>query len=155
MPIAMVMMLSLEIFPVFPVWHVSPTFPIWFSLLHMAVLCGGRSLFPLDLLPHFPLSPFPFPLSPFPFPFPKGHKQIVGSKDENHNQIEVVTYTAVNNRCAIVFQTGGFVFSVAPFFLGGGGGGAGKHQIVGGGWVGHRGGFPVKDLVWTTAGGGG
>ena len=68
MPIAMVMMLSLEMFTVFPVWHISPTFPIWFSVLHMAFLCGGRSIFPLFLVPHFPLSPFPFPLSPFPFP---------------------------------------------------------------------------------------
>ena len=62
MLIAMVMMLSLEMFP------------IWFSVLHMAFLCGGRSIFPLFLVPHFPLSPFPFPLSPFPFPlspFPK------------------------------------------------------------------------------------
>ena len=123
MPIAMVMMLSLEMFPVFPVWHISPTFPIWFSVLHMAFLCGGRSTFPLFLLPHFPLSPFPFPLSPFPFP--KVHKQIVGSNNQNQNQIEVVTYIAANNRCAIVFQTGGSVFSVAPFLLGGGGGGGG------------------------------
>ena len=45
------------------------------------------------------------------------------------------------------------MFSMAPFFLGGGGG---KHLIVGGGdgWV-RGGGFPVKNLVWTTAGGGG
>ena len=44
------------------------------------------------------------------------------------------------------------MFSVAPFLLGGGE--AGKHPIVGGGgWVG--GGFPVKNLVWTMAGGGG
>ena len=128
MPIAMVMMLSPEMFPVFPVWHISPTFPIWFSVLHMAFLCGGRSIFPLSLVPHFPLSPFPFPLSPFPFPlspfpFPKVHKQIVGSNNQNQNQIEVVTYTTVNNRCATVFQIGGSVFSVAPFLLGGGGGG--------------------------------
>ena len=68
MPIAMVRMLSVEISAPFPVWHISPTFPIWFSVLCMAVLCGGRSIFPLFLLPHFPLSPFPFPLSPFPFP---------------------------------------------------------------------------------------
>ena len=107
----------------------------------------------------FPLSPFPFPFSPFPFPlspfpFPKVHKQIVCSNNQNQNQIEVVTYTTVNNRCAIAFQTGGSVFSVAPFLLGGGGGReAGKHPIVGGGMGG--GGFPVKNLVWTMAGGGG
>ena len=116
MLIAMVMMLSLEMFP------------IWFSVLHMAFLCGGRSIFPLFPVPHFPLSPFPFPLSPFPFPlspfpFPKVHKQIVGSNNQNQNRIEVVTYSTVSNRCAIVFQTGGPVFSVAPFLLWGGGGG--------------------------------
>ena len=70
MPIAMVIMLLLEIFPISPVWHISPTFPIWFSVLHMTVLCGGRSISPLFLLPHFLLLPFPFPLFPFPFPFP-------------------------------------------------------------------------------------
>ena len=142
MPIAMVMVLSLEIFSLFPVWHISPTFPIWFSVLHMAVLCGGRSIFALFLLPHFLLSPFPFALCPFPFPFPKVHKQIVGSNNQNQKQIEVVTYTALNNRSAIVFQTGGSVFSVAPFFLlGGGGGGGGGWKAPdsaggGGGWVG-------------------
>ena len=71
MPIGMVRMLSVEISAPFPVWHISPTLPIWFLVLCMAFLCGGRSIFPLFLLPHFPLSPFPFPLSPFPFPFPK------------------------------------------------------------------------------------
>ena len=133
MPIAMVMMLSLQTFPLFLVWHISPTFPIWFSMLQMAGSSGGRSVFPLFLLPHFPLSPFPFPLSPVQFPLPKVHKQIVGSNHQNENQIEVVTYTAVNNRCAIVFQTGGLCFLWRLFSLGGEGG---KHPIVGGGWVG-------------------
>ena len=122
MPIAMVMMLSLEMFLVFPVWHISPSFPIWFSVLHMAFLCGGRSIFPLFLVPHFPLSPFPFPLSPFPFPLSQSTQTNVCSNNRNQNQIEVVTYTTVNNTCGIVFQTGGSVFSVAPFLLGGGGG---------------------------------
>ena len=53
------------------------------------------------------------------------HKQIVGSNNQNENQIEVVTYTAVNNRCAIVFQTGGLCFLWRLFSLGGGGGGGG------------------------------
>ena len=48
------------------------------------------------------------------------HKQIVGSNNQNQNKMELVTYTAVNNKCAIVLHMGGFVFSVAPFFLGGG-----------------------------------
>ena len=63
--------------------------------------------------------------------------------------------SAVNNRCAIVFQTGGFVFSVfcGAFFPWGG---DGRHLIVGGGGMGGSsgGGGPVKNLVWTTAGGG-
>ena len=42
---------------------------------------------------------------------------------------------------------------MAPFLLGAGGE-AGKHPIVGGGGDGW-GGFPVKNLVWTMAGGGG
>ena len=71
-------------------------------------------------------------------------------KQPNQNQIEVVTYT-VNNRCAIGFQTGGFVFSVAPFFLGGGG--LESTRQWGGGSRG--GGVPAKNLVWTRAGGGG
>ena len=104
----------------------------------------------------FPLSPFPFPLSPFPFP--KVHKQIVCSNNQNQNQIEVVTYTTVNNRCAIAFQTGGSVFSVAPFLLGGGRE-AGKHPIVGGGgdgwgggWVG---GVSSEEFGVDNGGGGG
>ena len=53
------------------------------------------------------------------------HKQPKHLKGVLHNQIEVVRYTAVNNKgemqeIAIVFR-GGFVFSVTPFFLGGGG----------------------------------
>ena len=144
MPIAMVMLQSPEMFP------------IWFSVLHVAFLCGGRSIFPLFLVPHFPLSPFPFPLSPFPFPlspfpFPKVHKQIVGSNNQNQNQIEVVTYTTVNNRCAIVFQTGGSVFSVAPFLLGGGEGGW-KAPDSGGGM---GGGVSCEEFGVDNGGGGG
>ena len=45
------------------------------------------------------------------------------------------------------------MFSVAPFLLGGGGREAGKHPMLGGGMGG--GGFPVKNLLWTMAGGGG
>ena len=140
MLIAMVMMQSLEMFPIWLFCVVVVQFS-HFSWSH---------IFP------FPLSPFPFPLSPFPFP--KVHKQIVGSNNQNQNQIEVVRYTTVNNRFAIVFQTGEFVFSVAPFLLGGGEGGW-KAPVSwggggwGGGWVG--GGFRVKNLVWTMAGGGG
>ena len=146
MLIAMVMMQSLEMFPIWLFCVVVVQFS-HFSWSH---------IFPFSLSPFpFPLSPFPFPLSPFPFP--KVHKQIVGSNNQNQNQIEVVTYTTVNNRCAIAFQTGGSVFSEAPFLLGGGGE-AGKHPIVGGGIGGGGmggGGFPVKNLVWTMAGGGG
>ena len=115
MPIAMVMMLSLEIFPLFPVWHISPTFPIWFSVLHMAVLCGGRSIFPLFLLPHFPLSPFPFPLSPLPFP--KYTNKLSAQTTKIRIKLKL-SHTLLST--PIVFQTGGSVFSVALFFLGGG-----------------------------------
>ena len=97
----------------------------------------------------FPLSPFPFPLSPFPFP--KVHKQIVCSNNQNQNQIEVVTYTTVNNRCAILSKQGGLCFLWRLFSLGGGGGW--KAPDSGGGGMG-GGGFPVKNLVWTMAGGG-
>ena len=31
--------------------------PFWFSMLHMSVLCGGHSIFPLFPLPHFPHFP--------------------------------------------------------------------------------------------------
>ena len=57
------------------------------------------------------------------------HKRPKHSKGVLHNQTEVVTYAAVNNKCemheiAIVFQGEGVVFSVTPCFVGGGGGGA-------------------------------
>ena len=143
MLVAMVMMQSLEMFPIWLFCVVVVQFS-HFSWSH---------IFPFPLSPFpFPLSPFPFPLSPFPFP--KVHKQIVCSNNQNENQIEVVTYTTVNNRCAIAFQTGGSVFSVAPFLLGGGGEGGWKAPDSGGG-DGWGGGFPVKNLVWTMAGGGG
>ena len=139
MLIAMVMMQSLEVFPSWLFCVVVVQFS-HFSWSH---------IFP------FPLSPFPFPLSPFPFT--KVHKQIVCSNNQNQNQIEVVTYTTVNNRCAIAFQTGGSVFSVAPFLLGGGE--AGKHPIVGGGgdgwgggWVG---GVSCEEFGVDNGGGGG
>ena len=160
MPIAMVMMLSLEMFPVFPVWHISPTFPIWFLSATYGFFVWWSFNFPTFPGPTFspfpfPLSPFPFPFSPFRFPFPKVHKQMVGSNNQNQNQIEVVTYTTVNNRCEIVFQTGGSVFCVVPFLLGGGGGGGGggwkAPDSGGGGWVG---GVSCEDIGVDNGGGG-
>ena len=112
----------------------------------------------------FPLSPFPFPLSPFPFPlspfpFPKLHKQIVCSNNQNQNQIEVVTYTTVNNRCAIAFQTGGLCFLWRLFSLGGGGEGGWKApDSGGGGWVGGGdgwGGVSCEEFGVDNGGGGG
>ena len=135
MLVAMVMMQSLDMFHIWLFCVVVVQFS-HFSWSH---------IFPFPLSPFpFPLSPFPFPLSPFffplsPFPFPKIHKQIVCSNNQNMNQIEVVTYTTVNNRCAIAFQIGGSVFSVAPFLLGGGGGW--KAPDSGGGGMGGGGGF--------------
>ena len=160
MPIAMVRMLSVEISALFPVWHISPTLPIWFSVLCMAVLCGGRSIFPLFLLPHFPLSPFPFPLSPFPFPkciFPWPLLLLTHFPHCPVVVLKVVfifvlpcfrlsqVLSAVNNRCAIVFQTGGvcvFCFLWRIFSLGGG---WKAPDSGGGGMGGSRGGVPVKN----------
>ena len=79
------------------------------------------------------------------------HKQIVCSNNKNQNQIEVVTYTAINNKCAIGFQTGGFVFSVAPFFPGRGGGW--KSPDNGGGSRG--GGVSCEEFGVDKGGGGG
>ena len=177
----MVRMLSVEISPPFPVWHISPTFPIWFSVLCMAVLCGARSIFPLFLLPHFPLSPFPFPLSPFPFPlspfpFTLSLSQSVFFLGHfccspifpiaplwcSKWFLFLCCHLSDCHRCCLLSTTGvqlfskrgGFVFSVfcGAFFTWGGGGR--RHLIVGrgDGWV--RGGGPVNNLVWTTAGGG-
>ena len=61
--------------------------------------------------------------------------------------------SAVNNRCAIVFQTGGgSCFLWRLFFFGGGGGG--RHPIVGGGdgWV--RGGVSREEFGVDNGGGG-
>ena len=153
MPIAMVMLLSLETFPVFPVWHISPTFPIWFSVLHMAFLCGGRSIFPLFLVPHFPLSPFPFPLFPFPFPlspFPKYTNKLSAQTTKIRIKLKL-SHTLLSTTGVELFsKRGGSVFSVAPFLLGGGGGG--KHPIVGGGWVG---GVSCEEFGVDNGGGGG
>ena len=157
MPFAMVMLLSLEMFPAFPVWHNSPTFPISFSVLHMAFLCGGRSISPLFFVPHFPLSPFPFPLSPFPFslsPFPKYTNKLSAQTTKIRIKLKL-SHTLVSTTGVQLFsKRGGLCFVWRLFSLGGGGGGggAGNHPIVGGG-DGWRG-FPVKNLVWTTADGG-
>ena len=157
MPIAMVRMLSVEISPPFPVWHISPTFPIRFSVLCMDVLCGGRSIFPLFLLPHFPLSPFPFPLSPFPFPFPKVYFSLATFAAHPFSPLPRCGAQSGFYFCAAMFlivtgavccqqqvcnflpNGGGFVFSVfcGAFFPWWG---DGRHLIVGGGMGGSRGG---------------
>ena len=153
MPIAMVRMLSVEISPPFPVWHISPTFPIWFSVLCMAILCGGRSIFPLFLLPHFPLSPFPFHFSFSQSVFFLGHFCCspifpIAPLWCSKWFLFFCCHVSDCHRCCLLSTTvvqlfskrGGlwFLFFVAPFFLGGGGGG--RHLIVGGeGWVGHGG----------------
>ena len=166
----MVMMLSVEIFPLFPVWHISPTFPIWFSVLHMAVLCGGRSIFPLFLLPHFPLSPFPFPLSPFPFPlslsqslFFLGHfccSPIFPISPLWCSKWFLFLYRHVSDchRCCLLSTTvvpllskrGGLCFLWRLFSLGAGG----RHSIVGGGdgWV--TGGVSCEEFGVDNGGGG-
>ena len=164
MPIAMVRMLSVEISPPFPVWHISPTFPIWFSVLCMAVLCSGRSIFPLFLLPHFPLSPFPFPLSPFPFPFPKvdfflatfaGHPfsplPRCGAQSGFYfcaAMFLIVTgAVCCQQQVCNCFPNGGgvcvFCFLWRLFSLGGG---WKAPDSGGGGWVGHGGGVSCKEF---------
>ena len=172
MPIAMVRMLSVETSAPFPVWHISPTLPIWFSVLCMAVLCGGRSIFPLILLPHFPLSPFPFPLSPFPFPFPKVYFSwatfaaqpistlpCCGAQSSFYSCVAmlliVTDAVCCQQQVCNCFPDGAgscVLFFVAPFFLAGGGWKA--PDSGGGGWLCQGGGVPVKNLVWTTARGG-
>ena len=167
----MVRMLSVEISPAFPVWHISPTFPIWFSVLRMAVLCGGRSIFSLFLFPHFPLSPFPFPLSPFPFPFPKVFFFLATFAAHPFSRLPrcgaqtgfyfcaamfliVTGAVCCQQQVCNCFPNGGvcvFCFLWRRFSLGGG---WKAPDSGGGGMGGSRGGFPVKNLVWTTAGGG-
>ena len=110
MLVAMVMMQSLEMFPIWLFCVVVVQFS-HFSRSH---------IFPFPLSPFpFPLSPFPFPLSPFPFP--KVHKQIVCSNNQNQNQIEVVTYTTTGVQ--LLSKQGGLCFLWRLFSLGGGEGG--------------------------------
>ena len=151
---------------------ISPTFPIWFSVLCMAVLCGGRSIFPLFLLPHFPLSPFPFPLSPFPFPFPKVYFSLATFAAHPFSPLPrcgaqsvffLCCHVSDCHRCCLLSTTGvqlfskwgGFVFSVfcGAFFPWGGGG---RHLIVGGGdgWVKGGGGSCEEFGVDNGKGGG-
>ena len=174
MPIAMVRMLSVEISAPFPVWHISPTLPIWFSVLCMAVLCGGHSIFPLILLPHFPLSPFPFPLSPFPFPFPKVYFSLATFAAHPFSPLPrcgaqsgfyfcvamfliVTGAVCCQQQACDCFPNGAgvcvFCFLWRLFSLGGGGWKAPDNGGGGDGWV-KGGGVPVKNLVWTTARGG-
>ena len=144
MLIAMVMMQSLEMFP------------IWLFL------CGGCSIFPLFLVPHFPLSPFPFPLSPFPFPlspFPKYTNKLSAQTTKIRIKLKLSHTLLSTTGVQLLSKQGGLCFLWRLFSLGGGGGRleSGGGGWVGGGWVGGGcvGGFPVKNLVWTMAGGGG
>ena len=174
MPIAMVRMLSVEISPPFPVWHISSTFPIWFSVLCMAVLCGGRSIFPLLLLPHFPLSPFPFPLSPFPFPlslsqsvFFLGHFCClpifpIAPLWCSKWFLFLCCHVSDCHRCCLPSTTGVQLFSkqggVCVFcflwHLFSLGGGWKAPDSGGGGWVGQGGGVPVRIWCGQRQGGG-
>ena len=173
MPIAMVRMLSVEISAPFPVWHISPTLPIWFSVLCMAVLCGGRSIFPLFLLPHFPLSPFPFPLSPFPFPFPKVYFSLATFAAHPFSPLPhcgaqsgfyfcvamfliVTGAVCCQQQVCNCFPNGGglcVLFFVAPFFFGGGGWKA--PDSWGGGMGGSRGGGSCEEFGVDNGKGGG
>ena len=141
MLIAMVMMQSLEMFC------------IWFSVLHVAFLCGGRSIFPLFLVPHFPLSPFPFPLSPFPFPlspFPKYTNKLSAQTTKIRIKLKLSHTLPSTTGVQLFSKQGGLCFVWRLFSLGGGRE-AGKHPIVGGGWVG---GVSCEEFGVDNGGGG-
>ena len=126
MLIAMVMMQSLEMFPIWLFCVVVVQFS-HFSWSH---------IFP------FPLSPFPFPLSPFPFPlspFPKYTNKLSAQTTKIRIKLKLSHTLLSTTGVQLLSKQGGLCFLWRLFSLGGGGGGreAGKHPIVGGGgWVG-------------------
>ena len=139
MLVAMVMMQSLEMFPIWLFCVVVVQFS-HFSWSH---------IFP------FPLSPFPFPLSPFPFPlspFPKYTNKLSAQTTKIRIKLKLSHTLLSTTGVQLLSKQRGLCFLWRLFSLGGGRE-AGKHPIVGGGdgW----GGVPVKNLVWTMAGGGG
>ena len=124
---------------------------------------------------HFPLSPFPFPLSPFPFPLSLSLPQSLFFLGHfccspifpisplwcSKWFLFLCCHVSDCHRCCLPSTTGVqlfskrgglcFLFFVALFSL------RGRWKAPdsgGGGMGGSRRGFPVKDLVWTTAGGG-
>ena len=143
MLITMVMMQSLEMFP------------IW---LFCVVVVQFSHFFWSHIFP-FPLSPFPFFLSPFPFPlspFPKYTNKLSAPTTKIRIKLKL-SHTLLSTTGVQLFsKQGGSVFSVAPFLLGGGGGGGGggleSTRQWGGGWVG---GVSCEEFGVDNGGGGG
>ena len=141
MLVAMVMMQSLEMFPIWLFCVVVVQFS-HFSWSH---------IFP------FPLSPFPFPLSPFPFPlspFPKYTNKLSAQTTKIRIKFKLSHTLLSTTGVQLLSKQGGLCFLWRLFSLGGGGGReAGKHPIVaGGGWVG---GVSCEEFGVDNGGGGG
>ena len=145
MLIGMVMMQSLEMFPIWLFCVVVVQFS-HFSWSH---------IFP------FPFSPFPFPLSPFPFPlspFPKYTNKLSAQTTKIRIKLKLSHTLLSTTGVQLLSKQGGLCFLWRLFSLGGGEGGSKAPDSGGGGWVGGGmggGGFPVKNLVWTQWRGGG
>ena len=124
MLIAMVMMQSPEMFPIWLFCVVVVQFS-HFSWSH---------IFP------FPLSPFPFPLSPFPFPlspFPKYTNKLSAQTTKIRIKLKLSHTLLSTTGVQLLSKQGGLCFLWRLFSLGGGGGGGWKApDSGGGGWVG-------------------
>ena len=121
MLVAMVMMQSLEMFP------------IWLFCVVVVQFChfSWSHIFP------FPLSPFPFPLSPFPKYTNKLSAQTTKMRIKLKLSHTLLSTTGVQ----LLSKQGGLCFLWRLFSLVGGGREAGKHPIVGGGMGGGGGVF--------------
>ena len=134
MLIAMVMMQSLEMFPIWLFCVVVVQFS-HFSWSH---------IFP------FPLSPFPFPLSPFPKYTNKLSAQTTKIRIKLKLSHTLLSTTGVQ----LLSKQGGLCFLWRLFSLGGGGGEGGwkAPDSGGGGWVG---GVSCEEFGVDNGGGGG
>ena len=124
MLVAMVMMQSLEMFPIWLFCVVVVQFS-HFSWSH---------IFP------FPLSPFPFPLSPFPFPlspFPKYTNKLSAQTTKIRIKLKLSHTLLSTTGVQLLSKQGGLCFLWRLFSLGGGEGGWKAPDSGGGdGWGG-------------------
>ena len=123
MLVAMVMMQSLEMFPIWLFCVVVVQFS-HFSWSH---------IFP------FPLSTFPFPLSHFPFPlspFPKYANKLSAQTTKIRIKLKLSHTLLSTTGVQLPSKQGGLCFLWRLFSLRGGGRETGKHPIVGGGGMG-------------------